>query len=89
MGKAISWSLRSDIQKAASPLQVSAGLKGGAEAAIHAMNDIFHHENTDAVILLDTANVFNRLNRKVALHNIQYLCPSLSTVLINTYRIPL
>ena len=73
-GKAISWTLSSDIQKAAGPLQVSAGLKGGAEAAIHAMRD--------------AANAFNRLNRKVALHNVQYLCPPFATVLINTYRIP-
>ena len=52
------------------------------------MRDIFQHENTDAVILVDAANAFNRLNRKVALHNIQYLCPPFATVLINTYRIP-
>ena len=52
------------------------------------MRDIFQHENTDAVILVDAANAFNRLNRKVALHNVQYLCPPFATVLINTYRIP-
>ena len=40
VGKAISWCLSSDIQKAAGPLQVSAGVKGGAEAAIHAMKEI-------------------------------------------------
>ena len=28
------------------------------------------------------------MNRLVALHNIQYICPPFATVLINTYRIP-
>ena len=37
VGKAISWCLQDDIQQAAGPLQVSAGLKGGAEAAIQYM----------------------------------------------------
>jgi hypothetical protein len=73
IGKAISWSLRDDIQKAAGPLQVSSGLKGGAEAAIHSMKKIFDDVNTDAVILVDAANAFNRLNRQVALHNMQYI----------------
>ena len=29
---------------------------------------------------------FNCLNRKTALHNIQQLCPTIATYLINTYR---
>ena len=88
VGKTISWSLNQEIQEAAGPLQVSTGLKGGAEAAIHAMKKIFDEESTDAVILVDAANAFNRLNRQAALHNVQYLCPPFSTVLINTYRQP-
>ena len=88
IGKTISWSLSQDIQEAAGPLQVATGLKGGAEAAIHAMKTIFHNEASDAVILVDAENAFNLLNRMVALHNMQYLCPPLATVLINTYRRP-
>ena len=84
VGKVISWCLSDEIQAAAGPLQVSAGLKGGAEAAIHAMKEIYDLESTDAVILVDAANAFNRLNRKVALHNMQYLCPEFAIVLINT-----
>ena len=34
----------------------------------------------------DRSNAFNSLNRIVALHNIQIACPSLSHILINTYR---
>ena len=59
-----------------------------AEAAIHAMRKIFEQDETDAVVLVDASNAFNRLHRQVALHNIQIIAPSLSTVLINTYRLP-
>ena len=67
---------------------MSTGLKGGAEAAIHAVKDIFELETSEAVILVDAENAFNKLNRRVALHNVRYLCPNFATVLINTYRRP-
>ena len=38
--------------------------------------------------LVDASNAFNSLNRNAALHNIQILCPQFSTILINTYRLP-
>ena len=41
-----------------------------------------------AVLLVYVDNTFNRLNRAVALYNIQYFCPPLATVLINIYRLP-
>ena len=37
-------------------------------------------------MLIDASNVFNTLNRKAALANSLNLCPSIATVLINTYR---
>ena len=52
---------------------------------MHAMRAIYDDPSTEAVLLVDASNAFNNLNRQVALHNIQTLCPSLSTVLINTY----
>ena len=88
VGKTIAWSLQEEIQHAAGPLQMSSGLKGGSEAAIHAMRKIFEDDTTDAVILVDASNAFNRLNRQAALHNIQYICPPLALTLINTYRNP-
>ena len=51
--KAISRALSQDIQEAGGPLQMSTGLKGGAEAAIHAMREIVEQECTEAVILVD------------------------------------
>jgi len=40
------------------------------------------------MLLIDATNVFNSLNRAVALHNIQQLSPLFSTILINTYLYP-
>ena len=89
IGKAIGWTLYDDILNAAGPLQASAGLKGRAEAAINAMKEIYQEGSIEGIILVDTSNAFNCMNRQAALRNIQYICPPLATVLINTYRNPL
>ena len=56
--------------KASDSLQVCAGLEGGAEAAIHAVHDIFKDHTTEAVLLIDAENAFNETNRNTRLHNI-------------------
>ena len=86
IGKSISRSVSQCIMEAAGPLQTCAGHGAGAEAAIHAMRQIFQSDETDAVLLIDASNAFNRLNRQVALHNIQVTCPVIATYVINTYR---
>ena len=88
IGKSLSRCSSEYIKEAAGPLQTCAGQGAGAEAAIHAMRKIFEDEGTDAVLLIDASNAFNRMNRAVALHNIQITCPMISTYLINTYRHP-
>ena len=75
-----------DIQDAAGTVQLCAGQKSGTEAAVHAMNLAFKEENSEAVLLVDASNAFNSLNRQIALRNIRTLCPSISTMLINSYR---
>ena len=52
------------------------------------MRDIFQDRDTDAVLLIDADNAFNRLNRTAALHNVQYTCPPLATIAVNFYRTP-
>ena len=88
IGKVIGWVLKDEIQEAAGPLQSATGLKGGAEAAIHSMREIFNDHDTEPVILDNASNAFNSLNRQVALHNIRIICPAFLTILINTYREP-
>ena len=86
MGKVIGWVLKQDLMEATGPLQAASGFQGGAEAAIHAMRQVFEEDDTEAVILVDATNAFNLLNRQAALHNVQRTCPPFASILINTYR---
>ena len=80
--------LRNDIQKVAGPYQLCAGQVAGVEAAVHRVRSAFLQEDTDSILLANASNAFNSLNRAVALHNIQQICPSFAPILINTYRSP-
>ena len=88
IAKAILSVVKDDILQAAGSLQLCAGQISGVEAAIHATRKLFQNGGTEAVLLVDADNAFNSLNRNVALHNIQFVCPPLATTLINTYRSP-
>ena len=87
MGKVVMGVFAEDVTKSSSKSQMC-GHKSGSEAAIHAMRRMFQNNNTDAVILVDAANAFNNLNRKVLLHNIRYVCPEISMYVINCYSTP-
>ena len=60
--KVILMTFKKDITDAAVRLKLSAGQEPGAEAAIHAMRDIFANEDTEAVLLNDAENAFNSIN---------------------------
>ena len=83
VAKAALYVIRDDIQAAAGPHQLCAGQIAGTEAAVHA---VFNDDDSDAILMVDATNAFNSLNRSVALHNIQQLCPPLARILINTYH---
>ena len=59
----------------AGPLQVSAELKGGAEAAICVMKEIYQQGSIESIILIDAGNASNSMNQQTTLHNIQYIYP--------------
>jgi hypothetical protein len=86
--KCVSKATGNDVQMAAGAFQTCAGVQSGIEAAIHAMARTFRNEECEAVILVDADNAFNRLNRKVALHNIRRSCLSLYQFLYNGYKAP-
>ncbi len=88
IGKSLLSVLKNDIVEAAGASQVCAGHPSGCDAAIHALRQVFDSVGSDAVLLVDADNAFNRLNRAVALHNIRYVCPPISTILTNIYRSP-
>ena len=64
------------------------GVRSGIEATVHMNEMAWKDESTEAALLVDADNAFNRLNRKVALHNVQQLCPLLHTYLFNHYQTP-
>ena len=90
IGKTISAFFKEEQKQAGSPLQVCAGFSGGAEAAIHAMNNIFQLEGTDGVLLIDASNAVNWMNRSAALPNILIIFKDskISLYVVNTYRSP-
>jgi len=72
---------------AAGALQMCARQIAGCEAAAHSVREHFQKTETEAALLVDASNAFNSLNRMTALHNVRHLCPSLCTILINSYRV--
>ena len=86
IAKAILFVTKGDVEDAAGSTQMCAGQLAGIEAAVHAVHSIFSNAETEAILMVDASNAFNSMNRTVALHNVRILCPSLATVLINTYR---
>ena len=87
MGKVMMSAFSEDVTTASSDDQMC-GRSSGSEAAINAMRRMFQHENSDAVILVDAANAFNNLNRKVFLHNVEFICPEIATYVNNCYSVP-
>ena len=86
VGKAILSVIGYDIQEAAGAIQLCAGQQAGCESAVHAMREILANPDTEGILLVDANNAFNNQNRNAALLNIKSICPSLSKILINTYR---
>ena len=88
ISKSVTSTLKEDIIGAAGLLQTCSGLEGGIEAAIHAMSRAFSLSETEALLLVDADNAFNSINRKVALHNVERICPSFYRFLFNSYQVP-
>ena len=79
---------KEDVQKAVGNLQMCTGQHSGAEAAVHAMRELYDDTECEAVLLVDASNAFNTLNREAIMHNISILCPTLTIFVQNTYRQP-
>lgn len=92
IAKAILTITKADTQEETGSVQLCADQISGTKIAVYTVKTLFQQEDTEAILLMDATNAFNSLNRLVALHNIchfcHHLCPSLATVLINTYRTP-
>ena len=49
---------------------------------------MYKEENTDVILLVDAANAFTSVNRKIYLHYIIAVCPSISIYVQNFYTLP-
>ena len=85
IGKAVMSHLKRDVMGSAGTLQACSGQRAGCEAAIHSMRKVYEDPATECVLLIDATNAFNSMNRAVALHNIEFVCPPLAMYLRNTY----
>ena len=63
VAKCVTKVTKEEILEASGLLPLCAGHRRGIEASIHAVNNIFEADDTDAVLLIDATNAFNSLNR--------------------------
>ena len=80
--------IKKEFVSSAGSLQVCGGQETESEAATHAMEKNVKEKLTEKVLLVDTTNAFNSINRKVFLHNISFACPARSTFATNCYATP-
>ena len=78
---------KQDVMKAAGLLQVRCGEQEAvAEAALHAVHNIFKDHSTEAVLLIDAESALNAVNMKAMLYNFSIMCPIISTYISNCYN---
>ena len=85
IGKCVTKVTKPDIGESSGSLQVCSGHKFGSETAVHAMNSLFQHKETDSVASGCVKRLQLTKNRAAALHNIRVLCLALATSGINIY----
>ena len=88
IGKAVMAVTGEKVRESVGALQLCAGHPVGVESAIHGMRSFLDDDSSDGILLIDADNAFNRVNRAVALWNVQFSCPAMKHVLINCYRSP-
>lgn len=87
IGKVILQVVRQDVLEVTDTDQLCTGRLGGYEAAVHAICHLFGTPECEAVLLANAQNAFDPHNRAVALLNVHNICPPLSRILINCYRL--
>ena len=78
IGKVFASAVRNDIISSVGLLKECAGHEAGCEVATNAMHTIFEDVKTEAVLLVDTANAIDSVNRQVFQHKIWIICPPIA-----------
>ena len=88
LGKVIASVTQVDVESVCGVDQLCSGLKAGIEGAIHSARELFEEKSGDGfgLLLVDTNNAFNSVNRAVVLWNVRVLWPRCSRFLFNTYQ---
>ena len=87
IGKVICFLTRDDAEAVCGVSQLCAGLRCGAEGAIHVAGDLFEAGgDSHGMLVMDAENAFNSINRTALLWNIRILWPRVSRFVFNTYR---
>ena len=77
VGKTITQIINSDLKNLRKQIQLCLDQKSRIEYAIRSLKNEFEKPETDAILLIDSKNGFNSLNRKLALRNVEIFCPAL------------
>ena len=83
--KAVLVITRPDIKEASANANLCGGQEAAVQAIFHAVTELFEGDECDAVLLADANQGYQRLNRKVALHNLKITCPIMYIVAVNFY----
>ena len=83
------YDVREKSVKELSPVQLGFGIKGGAEALVHAVRKFCtaNHAEPMALVKFDFGNAFNMLFRKFMLGEVKDICPELLPLLQQAYRL--
>ena len=84
--KCVMKTLKVDVEESVGNIQTCDGQQAGIEASIHAMQEVYNKNESEALLLVDATNAFNSLNRQVALRNVKILCPNIAQQIKNTYK---
>jgi len=86
-GKIACYHVKDDLAAILAPKQLGFGVKGGAEALIHAVRCFAtaDHDKAMAIVKFDFRNAFNMLFRRLLLPEIEEICPELSPLIRQAY----
>lgn len=89
-GKIACFDIKPNLTKSLMPIQNGFGVKGGAEAIIHAIRTLVSTPHLEPLVFvkLDFTNAFNEMKRHYLLQEIKTEAPSLFPMLQQAYRCP-
>ena len=89
MAKVVGRKVMEEMGTLLAPRQLGYGVKGGAEAAVHAARLYLHNlDPSRALVKLDFCNAFNSIRRDKMLEAVQRLAPQLFCLVHSAYSLP-